>query len=80
MFFSGDNLASGLSQTIVAMISSNPVRANHPSRVAIPLSSPDGLASRLRLDSWVMTDNLATVVDDLREIVALVEKEERVEK
>jgi mRNA interferase MazF len=30
-----DDLASGLSQTIVAMISSNPARANHPSRVAM---------------------------------------------
>jgi mRNA interferase MazF len=58
-----DNLANGLSQTIVAMISSNPARANHPSRVAIPLSSPEAKASGLRLDSWLMTDNLATVLD-----------------
>src|SRR5512136_281159 len=58
-----DNLASGLDQTIVAMISSNPARANHPSRVAVPLASPTGAASGLRLDSWVMADNLATVLD-----------------
>jgi mRNA interferase MazF len=58
-----DNLATGLSQTIIAMISSNPARANHPSRVAVLLSSPEGKASGLRLDSWVMTDNLATVLD-----------------
>ena len=58
-----DNLASGLNQTIVAMISSNPARANHPSRVAIPLTSSEGQASGLRLDSWLMTDNLATVLD-----------------
>ena len=58
-----DQLGSGLNQTIVAMISSNPARANHPSRVAIPLASPAGRASGLRLDSWLMTDNLATVLD-----------------
>lgn len=58
-----DHLASGLSQTIVAMISSNPARAGHPSRVAIPLASPAGKASGLRLDSWLMTDNLATILD-----------------
>lgn len=63
LVFQRDNLASGLSQTIVAMISSNPARANHPSRVAIPLASPAGKASGLRLDSWLMTDNLATVLD-----------------
>ena len=45
------------------MISSNPVRANHPSRVAVPLASAMGKASGLRLDSWIMTDNLATVLD-----------------
>ena len=46
-----DQLGSGLSQTVVAMISSNPARANHPSRVAIPLASPAGRTSGLRLDS-----------------------------
>ena len=45
------------------MISSNPARANHPSRVAILLASPEGKASGLRLDSWLMTDNVATVLD-----------------
>ena len=58
-----DNLASGLNQTIVAMISSNPARANHPSRVPISLSSTEGRASGLRLDSWLMTDNLVTLLD-----------------
>ena len=56
-----DELGTGLSQTIVAMISSNPERAGHPSRVAIPLASPAGKTSGLRLDSWLMTDNLVTV-------------------
>ncbi len=58
-----DNLGSGIDQTIIAMISSNPARAGHRSRVAIPLDSPAGKASGLRLESWVMTDNLATVLD-----------------
>jgi len=58
-----DELGTGLNQTIVAMISSNPARANHPSRVAIPLASAAGKASGLRLDSWLMTDNLVTVLD-----------------
>ena len=58
-----DDLASGLRQSIVAMISSNPARAGHPSRVAVPLASSDGRNSGLRLDSWVMTDNLATVLE-----------------
>lgn len=58
-----DNLGNGLQQTIIAMISSNPARAGHPSRVAIPLDSPVGKASGLRLDSWLMTDNLATVLE-----------------
>ena len=56
-----DELGTGLNQTIVAMISSNPERAGHPSRVGIPLASPEGKASGLRLDSWLMTDNLVTV-------------------
>jgi len=58
-----DNLVTGLSQTIVAMVSSNPLRANHPRRVAVLLSSPEGAASGLRLDSWIVTDNLVTVLD-----------------
>jgi mRNA interferase MazF len=58
-----DNLGSGLQQTIVAMISSNPTRAGHPSRISIPLASAAGKTSGLRLDSWIMTDNLATVLD-----------------
>jgi mRNA interferase MazF len=58
-----DDLGTGLSQTIVAMISSNPARAGHPSRIHIPLGSPAGRTSGLRLESWLMTDNLATVLD-----------------
>ena len=56
-----DNLQTGLSQIIVAMITSNLARANHPSRVAISLSSTEGSRSGLLTDSVVMIDNLATI-------------------
>lgn len=58
-----DNLQTGLSQVIVAMISSNLTRAGHPSRVSISRSSSTGQQMGLRLDSVVMTDNLATVLE-----------------
>jgi mRNA interferase MazF len=58
-----DNLVSGLSQTIVAMISSNLARRGHPSRLFVGVASAEGKAAGLRLDSVVMTDNLATVLD-----------------
>lgn len=57
-----DNLHTGLSQIIVAMITSNLTRASHPSRVAVLLSSPEGSQSGLLADSVVMTDNLTTIV------------------
>jgi mRNA interferase MazF len=53
-----------LSQVILAMISSNMARAGHGSRVAIPQSSPEGHQMGLRTDSVVMTDNLATVLEN----------------
>jgi mRNA interferase MazF len=58
-----DNLASGLGQTIVAMISSNLTRRGHPSRIFVAVTSPEGRAAGIRLDSVVMTDNLATVLE-----------------
>ena len=58
-----DNLQTGLSQTIVAMITSRLFRANHPSRVVVILSTPEGRQSGLLTDSVVMTDNLATVTE-----------------
>lgn len=58
-----DALQTGLSQVIVAMITSRLFRANHPSRVQISLSSPAGQQSGLLSDSLVMTDNLATVAE-----------------
>jgi len=58
-----DNLNTGLPQTVIAMISSNMARAGHPSRVSVTKSSPEGNAAGLRLDSVIMTDNLATVLN-----------------
>jgi mRNA interferase MazF len=58
-----DNLDAGLEQTIVAMISSNLARRGHPSRVFISAASREGKAAGVRLDSVVMTDNLATVLE-----------------
>ncbi len=58
-----DELTSGLTQTVIAVISSNPLRAGHPSRVTIAAASPEGRAAGLPLDSIVMADNLATVLD-----------------
>lgn len=56
-----DDLGTGLSQTIVAMITSKLARAAHPSRVTILLSTTEGKLSGLLTDSVVMTDNLATI-------------------
>ena len=58
-----DNLQTGLSQVIVAMVSSQMSRANHRSRVTVIQSSPEGQQSGLLSDSVVMTDNLATITD-----------------
>jgi mRNA interferase MazF len=57
-----DELETGLSQFIVAMISSQMFRSGHPSRVTVLLNSPEGKQSGLLADSVVMTDNLATVM------------------
>jgi mRNA interferase MazF len=58
-----DDLGSGLDQTIVAMISSNLARRGHASRVFVSAASREGKAAGIRLDSVVMTDNLATVLE-----------------
>jgi mRNA interferase MazF len=58
-----DNLQTGLPQVIVAMITSNLLRAGHPSRVLVTLATPEGQQSGLLTDSVVMTDNLATIVE-----------------
>ncbi|MGH2583342.1 MAG: type II toxin-antitoxin system PemK/MazF family toxin [Dehalococcoidia bacterium] len=56
-----DGVNTGLTQRIVAMITSRMFRANHPSRVTILRASPTGQQSGLLTDSVVMTDNLATI-------------------
>ena len=56
-----DGLQTGLNQIVVAMISSQMVRAGHLSRVTVLVSLPEGRQSGLLLDSVVLTDNLATV-------------------
>ena len=58
-----NHLQTGLSQVIVAMITSQMFRAGHPSRVTIILSTTEGQQSGLLADFVVMTDNLATITD-----------------
>jgi mRNA interferase MazF len=58
-----DDLGSLLPQTIIAMISSNLARRGHPSRLFISRASPEGKVAGFRLDSVVMTDNLATILE-----------------
>ena len=56
-----DNLNTSLGQTIVAMITSNMSRADHPSRVKLLLNSAEGRQASILMDSVIMTDNLTTV-------------------
>lgn len=59
-----DDLQTGLPQIIVAMISSNMARARHPSRVTVLQASTEGQQMGLHTDSVIMTDNLATVIEN----------------
>ena len=59
-----DDLNTGLQQTIVAMITSNMSRADHESRVRLLRDSPEGRQAHILMDSVIMTDNLATVIDN----------------
>jgi mRNA interferase MazF len=59
-----DDLRTGLPQLIAAMITSNPSRAGHASRVTVANSSPQGRQMGLRVDSIIMTDNLATIFEN----------------
>lgn len=61
LIIQADDLNTGLSQVIIAMITSQLSRANHLSRVTILLNSLNGQNSGLLANSVVMTDNLATV-------------------
>jgi mRNA interferase MazF len=56
-----DGLATGLAQTVAAMITSNPSRAGHASRCSVAKSSREGREMGLRTDLIVMTDDLATI-------------------
>ena len=58
-----DNLQTGIPQVIVSMITSQMFRADHPSRVKVIRSTPEGQKSGLLTDSVVMTDNLATIAE-----------------
>lgn len=59
-----EGLDTGLSQTIVAMITSNMSRPAHPSRIVVPQATPLGREMGLLTDSVVMTDNLATILNN----------------
>jgi len=65
-----DDLETGLSQIILAMISSNLARVGHTSRVLLKISTEQGKESGLLLDSVIMTDNLATI--SLSRIVRII--------
>ena len=58
-----DQLQTGLAQTIVAMITSNLANAYQLSRVLVTASSAEGKQAGLRLDSVIMSDNLATILE-----------------
>jgi mRNA interferase MazF len=58
-----DDLNNALSQIIIAMISSNLVRRGHASRIFVSRDSAEGKTAGLRLDSVIMTDNLATILE-----------------
>jgi mRNA interferase MazF len=57
-----DDLGTGLSQVVVAMITSNLARAAHPSRVLVRTAEKAARVSGLMMDSVIMTDNLATIL------------------
>jgi Growth inhibitor len=57
-----DGIQTGLSQVLVAMISSQMSRAGHRSRVGVRQGSQEWQRSGLLADSVVMTDNIATVI------------------
>lgn len=57
-----DALQTGLSQTIIAMITSNLARVGPPSRVLVRAGSPAGRNMGLLTDSVIVTGNVATVL------------------
>ena len=64
---------TGISQVILAMLTSRLFRANHPSRVTVLVATPEGQQSGLIADSLVMTDNLATVdMDQIYRVIGSI--------
>jgi mRNA interferase MazF len=75
-----DNLGTDLAQVVLAMISSNLKRANHPSRVLIETETGQGKQSGLLFDSVVMTDNLATIfLTAVNRVIGKLEKTNEVD-
>lgn len=58
----GDGLNTGLSQKIVALITSNLSRSG-PTRVPVRQNDPEWQTMGLRTDSVIVADNLATILD-----------------
>jgi mRNA interferase MazF len=58
-----DNLNTGLVQLVVAMITSNLARSNHPSRVSVRQGTLEAKQAGLLTNWVVMTDNLTTVLE-----------------
>jgi len=58
-----DRVDADLPQRIVAMITSNMARAGHPSRVIVRIDSESARGCGLLMDSVIMTDNLATILN-----------------
>jgi mRNA interferase MazF len=58
-----DGLGTGLAQTIEAMITSNLARGGPPSRVVLEADREVRKRAGLLMDSVIMTDNLATVLN-----------------
>lgn len=65
LIIQANNLGTVLNQIVIAMVSSNVSRANHPSRILIEIKTFQGKQSGLLTDSVVMTDNLATVLESV---------------
>ena len=58
-----NSIGTNLSQTIVAMITSNMARAGQPSRVLVDITTSEGQQTGLITNSVIMTDNIVTVLD-----------------
>jgi len=75
-----DDLNTGIPQILLAMITSNMNRANHPSRVTILRDSTEGKVSGLKLDSVIMTDNIITVhKNQIYSVYGKIEEMQRVD-